>query len=160
MSRARLPRTVKYYVRVDMTAAMPAKECCGGGPRSSTTDTEPRREWPFVSAPAQPPGACMAGTGLTPPTSAPGLGSPRPHLRRDWAHPAHICAGTGLTPPTSASWDWAQLCCIGTRAGRTPVTSARGSGSPLPHLRRDRTPHRRRRRRRRCRPMTALQLAE
>ncbi len=24
------------------------------------------------------------------------------HLRRDWAHPAHICAGTGLTPPTSA----------------------------------------------------------
>jgi hypothetical protein len=43
-----------------------------------------------------------AGTGLTPPTSAPGLGSPRPHLRRDWAHPAHICARTGLTPPTSA----------------------------------------------------------
>ncbi len=23
------------------------------------------------------------------------LGSPRPHLRQDWAHPAHICAGTG-----------------------------------------------------------------
>jgi hypothetical protein len=69
-----------------------------------------------------------AGTGLTPPTSAPGLGAPlprlhrdwahpRPHLRRDWAHPlphlhrdwahplhrdwahpAHICTGTGLTP--------------------------------------------------------------
>ena len=35
-------------------------------------------------------------------TSAPGLGSPRPHLCRDWAHPAHICAGTRLTPPTSA----------------------------------------------------------
>ncbi len=35
-------------------------------------------------------------------TSAPGLGSPRPHLRRGWAHPAYICAGTGLTPPTSA----------------------------------------------------------
>ena len=35
-------------------------------------------------------------------TSAAGLGSPRPHLRRDWAHPGHICAGTGLTPPTSA----------------------------------------------------------
>jgi hypothetical protein len=44
-------------------------------------------------------------------TSAPGLGSPRPHLhwgrgsflphlRRDWARPAHICAGTGLVPPT------------------------------------------------------------
>ncbi len=42
--------------------------------------------------------------------------NPRPHLRRDWAHPAHICAGTGLTPPTSAP----------------------GLGSPRPHLRRDR----------------------
>ena len=25
-------------------------------------------------------------------TSAPGLGPPLPHLRRDWAHPCHICA--------------------------------------------------------------------
>ena len=56
-----------------------------------------------------------AGTGLTPPTSAPGLGSPLPHLRQDWAHPSHICAGTGLTAPTSAP----------------------GLGSPLPHLRQD-----------------------
>ena len=31
------------------------------------------------------------------PTSAPGLGSPLPHLHRDWAHPCHICARTGLT---------------------------------------------------------------
>ena len=29
-----------------------------------------------------------------------GRGSPLPHLRRDWAHPCHICAGTGLTPAT------------------------------------------------------------
>jgi hypothetical protein len=29
-------------------------------------------------------------------TSAPGLGSPLPHLLRDWARPGHICAGTGL----------------------------------------------------------------
>jgi hypothetical protein len=43
-------------------------------------------------------------------TSAPGLGSSLPHLRRDWAHPCHICAGTGLTPPTSAP---------GPRTGRT-----------------------------------------
>ncbi len=28
-------------------------------------------------------------TGLTPATSAPGLGPPRPHLRRDWARPLH-----------------------------------------------------------------------
>jgi hypothetical protein len=46
-------------------------------------------------------------------TSAPGLGSPLPHicagtgltpaahLRRDWARPAHICAVTGLAPATS-----------------------------------------------------------
>ena len=26
----------------------------------------------------------------------------RPHLRRDWARPCHICAGTGLAPATSA----------------------------------------------------------
>ncbi len=44
-----------------------------------------------------------------------GLGSPRPHLRRDRAHPGHICAGTALTPATSAP----------------------GLGSPRPHLRRD-----------------------
>jgi hypothetical protein len=34
---------------------------------------------------------------LRPPTatSAPGLGSPLPHLRRDSARHCHICAGTG-----------------------------------------------------------------
>jgi hypothetical protein len=42
------------------------------------------------------------GTALTPATSAPGLGSPLPHLHRDCARPGHICAGTGLTPATSA----------------------------------------------------------
>jgi hypothetical protein len=31
-------------------------------------------------------------------TSAPGLGSPRPYLHRDSAHPGHICTGTRLTP--------------------------------------------------------------
>ncbi len=39
---------------------------------------------------------------LRPATSAPGLRSPLPHLRRDCAHPCHICTGTGLTPATSA----------------------------------------------------------
>ena len=34
-------------------------------------------------------------TGLASATSAPGPGSPRPHLHRDRAHPAHICTGTG-----------------------------------------------------------------
>ena len=41
------------------------------------------------------------GTGLTPATSAPGLGSFRPHLHRDWAHPGHICTGTGLANATA-----------------------------------------------------------
>ena len=31
-----------------------------------------------------------AESGLAAPTSALGLGSLRPHLRRDWAHPCHI----------------------------------------------------------------------
>jgi hypothetical protein len=39
---------------------------------------------------------CML-CGLTLATSAPGRGSPLPHLRRDGAHPLHMCAGTGLT---------------------------------------------------------------
>ena len=42
------------------------------------------------------------GTGLTAATSAPGLGSPLPHLHRDWARPCHICTGTGLTAATSS----------------------------------------------------------
>ena len=59
------------------------------------------------------PGTPARPSRATPPTSAPGLGSPRPHLRRDWAcpgpylhckqaQPGHICTGTGLTLPTSA----------------------------------------------------------
>jgi hypothetical protein len=47
--------------------------------------------------------ACTSSrTGFAPATSAPGLGSPLPHLRRDWAHACHIYAGTGLAPATSA----------------------------------------------------------
>ncbi len=71
--------------------------------------------------------ARLQRTGLAPATSAPGagLGSPLPHLRRDWdrdwAHPCHICTGTGLTPATSAR-----------ETGLTAAISARGPGSPLP----------------------------
>jgi hypothetical protein len=31
-----------------------------------------------------------------------GLGSPLPHLHRDWARPRHICTGTGLGPASLA----------------------------------------------------------
>jgi hypothetical protein len=40
------------------------------------------------------------GTGLTPATSAPGVGPPRPHLHRDWAHPGHICTFFIRSAPT------------------------------------------------------------
>jgi hypothetical protein len=55
------------------------------------------------------------GTWLACASSAPGLGSPVSHRRRDWAHPCHIRSRTGLTPATSAP----------------------GLGSPPPHPRRD-----------------------
>jgi hypothetical protein len=58
-------------------------------------------------------GAWFAGDSAA--TSAPGLGSPLPHLRRGWARPCHICAGTGPTPVHI---------CAGT--GLTPSTSAPG----------------------------------
>ena len=66
------------------------------------------------------------GTGRTTATSALGLGSPCPHLHRDWAHrcphrdwahPAHVCAGTGLTPPTSAPG-------LGSPCGTKPMCAA------------------------------------
>ena len=77
-------------------------------------------------------------------TSASGLGSAAPHLRRGWAHPAHICAGTGLAPPTSAPGlgsphrhlhrDWAHTAhiCTGTGLGAAngPVPVARCGRNP------------------------------
>ena len=53
--------------------------------------------------------------GYTPAASAPGLGSPLPHLHRSWACPCHTCTRAGLTPATSAH---------GT--GLAPATSAPG----------------------------------
>ena len=84
-------------------------------------------------------------------TSAPGLGSPLPHLPRDWTHPSNICTGTGLAAATSApglgsplphrhrDWahllphlrrDWARPCHICAGTGLAPPTSAPGLGSP------------------------------
>ncbi len=51
------------------------------------------------------------------------LGSPLPHLCRDWAHPCHICTGSGLDPATSASG-------LGSQSGLR-------LGPPLPHLHRN-----------------------
>ena len=58
-----------------------------------------------------------ARTGLTPATSAPGLGPPLPHLRRDWAHPCHIGTATGLALhflPAAHLWpDVCRATCVG-----------------------------------------------
>jgi hypothetical protein len=53
--------------------------------------------------------AAMGLNGLTPAISAPGLGSPLPHLCRDSAHSCHICAGTGLAPTPHLHRDPARL---------------------------------------------------
>ena len=45
---------------------------------------------------AHPCHSCT-GTGLAPATSVPELGSPLPHLHRNWAHPCRICTGTQVT---------------------------------------------------------------
>jgi hypothetical protein len=39
------------------------------------------------------------GSGLTPATSAPGLGSPPPHLHQERAHPCDICTGLDRAHP-------------------------------------------------------------
>ena len=49
----------------------------------------------------------FTGTGLTPPTSAPGLGSPRPRLHRDWARPCQVGAGPALRPSGRVCRSWA-----------------------------------------------------
>jgi hypothetical protein len=68
--------------RAPVSAAHPQKLSCSGVPRSHI------------------PGACA---------SEEGRGSPHPHLRRDWAHPCHICSGTGLAP-AHLQRDWARPC--------------------------------------------------
>ena len=78
-----------------------------------------------------------AGTGLTPPTSAPGPGSPRPHLRRGRAHPLATSAPGLGTPRPHLRRDQTRPAHICTGTGPSPSTSAPGLGSPRPHLRRD-----------------------
>ena len=57
-----------------------------------------------------------------PTTSTPGLGAPLPHLRRDWAHPCNICVGTG---PALLR---CHICTVWGPTGLTPPTSAPGLG--------------------------------
>jgi hypothetical protein len=105
--------------------ANPDHACTGLGGRSL-----PHLRWDCTDS------SILPGQGSSPAASAARLGSPRPHLHRDWAHPAHICTGTGLTPPTSERglgsppphlhWDWAHPGHICTGIGLTPATPAPG----------------------------------
>jgi hypothetical protein len=102
------------------------------------------------------PAAChiRAGTGLATASSAHGPDSPRPHLRRDWAHPCpHLrrnCTHPNTLPHLRRDWahprpnlrrdwahpgphlrrDWAHPCHICAGTGLTPATSAPGLGLP------------------------------
>jgi hypothetical protein len=60
------------------------------------------------------------------------MDSPRPHLRRDGAPPAHaVHRGlTELAMPTQCAWDCACPAHVRIRTGLTPPTSAPGPGSP------------------------------
>jgi hypothetical protein len=111
-------RRVKYYcycclamfedlplgaISIYYLVAPPSRICTGisrARPRPTST-----------SAPGLGPSchmcSCHIGNkaGLTPATSACGLGPPLPRLHQDWAHPSHVsgCTKTGPTPATSAS---------------------------------------------------------
>jgi hypothetical protein len=71
----------------------------------------------------------QAGHGLTPPTSAPGLGSPSHICIGTGLTPTHVCTGTGLAPLRARlphlHRDWARP------SPGTPATPAPGLGSPL-----------------------------
>jgi hypothetical protein len=77
------------------------------------------------------------GTGLTPSTSAPGLGSPPPHLLRDSAHPCAHLHRDWAHPCAHLHRDWAHPCHICAGTGLIHATSAPGLGSPPPQLHRD-----------------------
>ncbi len=98
----------------------------GGGTGSSCAAAGPR-----------PPG-------LTPPTSAPGLRSSCPHLRRDCARLAHIWAGIGArsrhTPHLHPDWAPPAHICPGTVRRRTSARAR--TRCPAPPRRRRAVRHR------------------
>jgi hypothetical protein len=103
-SRRRSPDFISRYillkrVYIDSSAGAEGLRRTGLSTPPREADRPRRLHWNGI---VRRPCHIHAGTGLTPAKPAPGLGSLRPHLRRDSARSAHICAGTGLTPATSA----------------------------------------------------------
>jgi hypothetical protein len=85
-------RTDEYrrLLRATSTRRAPRPHGAPGPSAPSARPTAPPTSWNWArrTASAAERGLhTCATTGLTPATSAPGLGSPLPHLRRDWAHP-------------------------------------------------------------------------
>jgi hypothetical protein len=83
------------------TAVGHLRSACSGWPAAATSSASPssRRRLgpplPHLHRACGPhPCNICAGTGPTPPTSAPGPSSHLPHLHRDRARLAHICTGT------------------------------------------------------------------
>ena len=73
-----------------------------------------------------------ASTGvLTLAISAPDLGSPLPHMRRNRARACHICTGT--CAPLQPHLHRDSICHTCTRIGPTPATSPPGLHRPVPH---------------------------
>jgi hypothetical protein len=68
---------------------------CAGTRAAARTAKRPRDERVIAQAAREPPAQRPPGWGPPLPTSAPGPGSPPPHLHRDRARRCHICAGTG-----------------------------------------------------------------
>jgi hypothetical protein len=77
---------------------------------------------------ASGPSSTFSVTGLTPPASAPGLGSPHIRICTGTGLAAgHIRAGNGLGPPASVP-GWARRARISSRTGFASTTSAPGLG--------------------------------
>jgi hypothetical protein len=92
-------RTLNFAVA---RAGLALSRCRLQSPCAKSSRVPPHRRSGSARSPRPiaAPGSRSAGQAL--PSLESGLGSPRPHLHWDWAHPAHICTGTGLVSRTSA----------------------------------------------------------
>jgi hypothetical protein len=76
--------------------------------------------------------AIPTAVGLAPPTSAPGLGSPLPHLPQEWVRHCHTCTGDWGRPLPHLRRDWARHShiCAGTRPVPDDAEADRRAADP------------------------------